>query len=128
MQIRARMLGHHQWLIGRKEAAIEAEKKRLAEIERRQRERQQQLDKLQIDTLLTQADSLREAEAIRRYVERSRELLPEGLSDEEKRVFDGWGAMGNLHKPTASIRSRRGFSLHRLQQLDDDTEDDEDDY
>lgn len=123
LHVRARMLGHHRWLIGRKEAAQEAERTRLAEIERRQRERQQQLEKLQIDTLLAQAESLREAEAIRRYVERSRQLLPEDLSREEKQVFDGWAQWASSQADRIDPVKARLF-LAPPPTLDDDTEDD----
>lgn len=91
MNVRHQIISHHQWLKERVEDASQKELERLAEAERQRVENIRKLEQLRLDTLVTQAEDLRKAEAIRNYIDKSRLLLGE-LSADDIAAFEVWVA------------------------------------
>jgi hypothetical protein len=83
----------HAWRIERKEKALEAERQRIAEEERKRAERKAKMEQARIDHLLGQARALHQAEQIRAYV-RAVEMLdaqmPNPMTAEGFEAWSTW--------------------------------------
>jgi hypothetical protein len=75
-RVRDGALFAHTWRIQRKADLEEAERNRIAEEARRQREHLTKMEKARVDHLLAQASALRQAQQIREYVQAVRTLNP----------------------------------------------------
>jgi len=69
LQHRNGVMAQHKWRIEAKADLIERRRKENEEAERKARERREMLEKQRVERLLGEAEALRKAEAIRRYVD-----------------------------------------------------------
>ncbi len=73
---RERALSSHAWWLGRREEIIKRRKKEAEEAVRRERERLAELERKQVARLLAEAEALRNAQAIRAYVQEVKAASP----------------------------------------------------
>jgi hypothetical protein len=87
------VLRSYAWRIERRAALIEKRRKEKEEAERLERERLAELERRRVERLLGEAEALRKAEAIRRYVAQARERnasLREPMPSEDLDAWAGW--------------------------------------
>lgn len=84
LQYREGLEWRHKWRIERRAELIEEDRRAREKAAREERERQEQLARERIEGLLSDADALTRAEAIRDYVERVRKLAPGAGHDLER--------------------------------------------
>lgn len=81
---------HHKWLVERKADLEEKERKRLIEEERRRIERKRKYEQDCIDQLLDQANSFRQANEIRAYVEMVKQAYDMVENPMSRQEFGEW--------------------------------------
>ncbi len=117
-QHRSQAERHCKWVAERKENAIESLRVKKLEDERRERERQQKLEKQRVDYLLNQADAFRKANEIRAYVESVRQTnssAPDPMPQQELHEWADWAlAQADRIDPVQSGKYR--VRMKELQQ------------
>ncbi len=88
--LRASTFAHHEWWLKRREDILAEREKARLEAERKEQERLAALEKKRVENLLDQAESLRNARAIRAFVDEVRATLNASTSDGERERFDRW--------------------------------------
>ncbi len=110
-QHRDGVLRAHRWRIERRTDLIEKRRKAKEEAERLERERLAELERRRVERLLSEADALRKAEEIRRYVARAREAnaaLADPMSPDELETWSAWAlAQADRIDPVRSGAFRR---------------------
>jgi hypothetical protein len=89
-ELRDHAASSHAWMIERKQKAQEAERKRIAEEERKRVERVAKFEKARVDHLLGQANALHQAEQIRAYVRAVETLDKEASEPMTAEEFEAW--------------------------------------
>ncbi len=87
---RDRQIRHHEWLVERKAKLEEKERKRQIEEERQRIERKRKYEQDCIDQLLDQANSFRQANEIRAYVEMVKQADDMAENPISRQEFEEW--------------------------------------
>jgi len=93
LHYRHQVQSQYEWRIERQKHLEERARREKAERERQERERQAGLQRQRVERLLREADALRQARAIRRYVEEVRAEVSRyraGVSARELEAWAGW--------------------------------------
>jgi hypothetical protein len=110
-QHRASVLHRHRWRIQARAELIDRRQKEREEAERKERERLAKLEHDRVERLLSEADALRKAIAIRQYVSDARQAnacLPEPISENEITAWAEWAlAVADGIDPVRSGAFRR---------------------
>ena len=117
-QHRESVLRTHRWRIQRREELIERRRREREEAERLERERIAELERRRVERLLGEAEALRRAEEIRRYVTRAREANAELQDPMPLAELDAWSkwalAQAERIDPIRSGAFRRSREDHDL--------------
>lgn len=90
LQLREYWQRHHEWRVQERERLLEEERLAKERSEREERERQEQLARERVECLLDEAEALKNAETIRGYVARVRQLASERGHDAAS--IESWAA------------------------------------
>ena len=90
LQYRHQVRSQYEWRIERKKDLEERARREKAERERQERERQAELQRQRVERLLREADALRQARAIRQYVEEAQAELSRSVVDVSTHELEAW--------------------------------------
>jgi hypothetical protein len=86
---RERALSGHAWWLKQRAAVLERRRKEAEEADRRERERVAELERKRVERLLSEAEALRNAQAIRAYVGEVRAAAP-AVPQADLDAWAGW--------------------------------------